>query len=175
MMNRVKQVIAAVTAKITFDDQLFINRYLTTTEQILFWGMNPPDQRHVLNVAYTALKLAKEHSTIDSNLLVKCALLHDIGRIKGDMSTMDKIMTVIGYRFAPRWAQRWGRPGRGNRVRNIRHAFYIYFHHAQRSGALLKKIGACPRLIEIVTKHHETPGEDDPLELILLRKADDLH
>lgn len=174
-MNRVKQVITALTAKITLDDRLFVNRYLTTAEQVLFWGMNRPDQRHVLNVAYTALQLAKEHETIDIDLLVKCALLHDVGKIKGDVSTMDKIITVMGHQIAPQRAKKWGRLGRGGRFRNIRHAFYIYFHHAHRSGVLLKAIDACPKMIEIVTKHHEAPAEHDPLELMILRKSDDRH
>ncbi|WP_378954092.1 HD domain-containing protein [Pelosinus sp. sgz500959] len=175
MVKRVKQVIAALTAKITHDDRLFVNRYLTSSEQILFWGMNLPDQRHVLNVAYTALRLAKAHKNIDINLLVRCALLHDVGKIKGDVSTMDKIITVIGHRFAPRWSKKWGRLGRGNRLMNIRHAFYIYFYHAHRSSTMLKAIGASPKVIELVAKHHETPAEHDPLELMLLRKSDDLH
>lgn len=175
MIHRVKQVIAALTANITADDRLFVKSYLSTAEQALFWGMNRPDQRHVLNVAYTALQLAKKQDGIDVNLLVRCALLHDIGKIKGDVSTMDKIMTVVGHRLAPKRAKQWGRLGKGSPLRNIRHAFYIYYNHAQRSGAMLKAIGACPKIIHIVAKHHKTPAEDDPLELMLLRKADDLH
>lgn len=175
MVNRVKQVISALTAKIIPDDKLFVSHYLTADEQVLFWGMNLPDQRHVLNVAYTALKLAKEHQNIDRKLLVKCALLHDVGKIKGDVSTMDKIMTVMGHHLAPRWAKQWGRLGRGGRFRNIRHAFYIYFHHAHRSATMLQAIGACPRMLEIIAKHHEAPAENDPLELMLLRKSDDRH
>lgn len=175
MANRVKQVIAALTAKITLEDKVFVSHYLTAAEQVLFWGMNLPDQRHVLNVAYTALQLAKEYEAIDCSLLVKGALLHDVGKIKGDVSTMDKIMTVMGHRLAPKWSKQWGRLGRGGRLTNLRHAFYIYFHHAQRSAAMLKAIGACPKLIEMVAKHHEAPAENDPLELILLRKADERH
>lgn len=175
MANRVKQVIAALTAKITLGDMGFVKRYLQKDEQVLFWGMNRPDQRHALNVAYTALELAKEYENVDTTLLVKCALLHDVGKIKGDVSTMDKVITVMGHRLAPRWAKNWGRLGRGNRLRNIRHAFYIYFNHSRRSARMLKAIDACPKMIEIVGKHHEAPVKSDPLELALLRKSDDEH
>lgn len=175
MANRVKQVMAALTAKVTSADVLFVSGYLTAAEQVLFFGMNLPDQRHVLNVAYTALKFAKAYQRVDTHLLVRCALLHDVGKMKGDVSTMDKIITVIGHHFAPDWAKKWGRLGRGNRFRNIRHAFYIYFHHAHRSGTMLKAIDSCPKVIEIVAKHHQAPEGDDPLELMLLRKSDDLH
>lgn len=175
MLKRVKQVVAAVTAEITTADQLFVSQYLNTKEQTLFWGMNLPDQRHVLNVAYTALKLAEKQKDIDKNLLVLCALLHDVGKVKGDVSTMDKIMTVIGHKISPGWAKKWGRLGRGNKYKNLRHAFYIYFHHAQRSATMLQRIGTNPQVVEIVAKHHKTPADHDRLELVLLRKADDLN
>lgn len=175
MLKRVKQVIAAVTAVITLEDELFLKKYLDTKEQTLFWGMNLPDQRHVLNVAYTALELAKNQEKIDEKLLIKCALLHDVGKIKGDVSTADKIMTVIGHKLSPQWAKNWGRLGRGNKLANLRHAFHIYFHHAQRSATMLEKIGANSQVVNIVAKHHKAPEVNDPLELVILRQADDLN
>ena len=175
MLKRVKQVVAAVTAEITPEDRLFVNQYLNKQEQTLIWGMNLPDQRHVLNVAYTALALAKNRENVDLNLLVTCALLHDVGKVKGDVSTVDKIVTVIGHKVSPGWAKKWGRLGRGNKLKNLRHAFYIYFHHAQRSATMLEKIGVRSQVVEIVAKHHKAPADHDPLELLILRQADDLN
>jgi putative nucleotidyltransferase with HDIG domain len=175
MLKRIKQVVAAVTATITLEDRSFANSYLNTDEQALLWAMNLPDQRHVLNVAYTVLQLAKLHQQADTSLLVKCALLHDVGKIKGDVSTVDKIITVMGHTLLPQWSKQWGRPGRGSKLTNIRHAFYIYFHHAHRSAVMLTAIGADPQLVEIVARHHQTPTDHDPLELILLRRSDDMH
>jgi len=175
MSRRIKQVIAALTAVIRPEDRTFVSNYLSEAEQTLFWAMNLPDQRHVLNVAYTAFELAKEQKDIDIDILIKCALLHDVGKIKGDVSTIDKIITVIGHTVSPRWAKEWGRLGRGSKLRNIRHAFYIYFHHAKRSARMLQTIGTQQKIIDIVAKHHKTPADHDPLELVLLRKADDLH
>lgn len=175
MLKRVKQVVSALTAKITADDERFVKKYLNTKEQTLFWGMNLPDQRHVLNVAYTAVQLLKKEDRIDQNLLIKCALLHDVGKIKGDVSTADKIMTVIGHKVSAKWAKKWGRLGRGSKLQNIRHAFYIYFYHAQRSAEMLQGIGTLAPIVEIVRKHHKAPADQDPLELILLRQADDLN
>ena len=175
MFKRVKQVVAAVTAKITVEDKAVINRYLNTREQKLFWAMNVPDQRHVLNVAQTALLLGQHQQKIDMNLLVKCALLHDVGKIKGDVSTIDKIITVLGHKLFFQWTKQWGRPGRGSKLDNLRHAFYTYYHHAELSSMLLKAIGAPAQMVEIVARHHKAPADDDPLELILLRQSDDLH
>jgi putative nucleotidyltransferase with HDIG domain len=171
MLNRVKQVIAAVTAEITAYDQAFVAKYLTDSEQKLFWQMNVPDQRHALNVAYTVLEVPKT-GEVDELLLIRCSLLHDVGKIKGDLSTADKIITVLAHKLAPVWAARWGRPGRGNILDNLRHAFYIYFHHAERSAAMLLASGTTGRLIEIIRRHHQPASSHDPAELVLLRKAD---
>jgi len=175
MLNRVKQVVAALTASFTPEDKLFVSRYLNTAEQKLFLGMNLPDQRHALNVAYTALQLGQYQEKIDINLLVKCALLHDVGKIKGDVSTIDKMITVMGHKLSPRWAGQWGRLGRGSKLDNIRHAFYIYFNHGKRSAAMLKEIESTLQMVEIVAKHHEAPADGDPLELVILRKSDEKH
>ena len=120
MWNRIRQVISALTAVIEPQDRRFIEAHLEKEEQKLFWQMNLPDQRHVLNVAYTALQLSKAHLHIKHELLVKCALLHDVGKIKGDVSTLDKIITVLAHNLFPAWAKRWGRCGRGGGRRGRR-------------------------------------------------------
>lgn len=175
MITRVRQVVSAFTARISQADKDFVAAHLNPPEQALFWGMNLPDQRHALNVAYTAGRLAGGNDRIDCRLLTKCALLHDVGKVYGDVSTADKIITVIAHRLAPHWAKRWGRPGRGNKLQNLRHAFYVYFHHPARSAALLQQAGTAAAIADIVAKHHTAPAKDDPPELEILRQADQQH
>lgn len=152
-----------------------MERYLDPNEAAFFWQMNLPDQRHALNVAYTAEKLAANEKGIDQTLLLKCALLHDVGKIKGDVSIADKIITVILDTFVPRWAKSWQRLGRGGKIANLRHAMYIYYHHAARGAAMLKVAGIGSQVTEIVARHHEPPADGEPLELKLLRTADSLN
>ena len=165
MLNRIKQVIAAITARIKPADRDFVTTNLSPAEQELFWQMNLPDQYHALNVAYTALKLAAGQAGVNDRLLMKSALLHDVGKVRGDVSTIDKIITVLAHAIAPDWARRWGRPGRGNKLNNVRHAFYSYFHHAAISAAMLERLGTSPDVIALVARHHEAPADDDPPEL----------
>ncbi len=172
MLHRIKQVFAALTASITPKDREFIEQHLNSEAQKLFWAMNVPDQRHALNVAYTALRLANNYSNVNSKLLVKCALLHDVGKVKGDISTIDKIITVIGDYFFQNQLRKWEKQGRGSKMQNLRHAFYIYFHHAAVSAGMLRKIGERPEMIDIIANHHKTPAEGDPLELTLLIESD---
>lgn len=164
-----------MTASIDSADKLFVSAHLTEIEQKLFWQMNVPDQRHVLNVAYTALRLAEGRTDIDDAILIKCALLHDVGKIKGDVSTFDKIFTVLGHYIAPGWVLRLGRLGRGNKLDNLRHAFYIYFHHADRSADMVLENGTDARVADIIRSHHKTPADNDPPELRILQAADELN
>jgi putative nucleotidyltransferase with HDIG domain len=175
LSKRVKQVIAALTARITEQDRCFIIHYLDAAQAKLFWQMNLPDQRHALNVAYTALELATIDCTVDQELLTKCALLHDVGKIKGDVSTADKIITVILDKVAPCWVRQWGRLGRGSKVANLRHAIYIYYNHAARGAAMLRELGAPELMAEIVSRHHQAPTTGEPAELQILRTADSLN
>jgi HD superfamily phosphodiesterase len=87
MLNRINQVISALTAKITEQDETFVAKQLNAREQKLFWQMNLPDQRHALNVTYTALRLAQNKSGLNLAALTKGALLHDVGKVRGDVST----------------------------------------------------------------------------------------
>ncbi|HWR07706.1 HDIG domain-containing metalloprotein [Sporomusa sp.] len=175
MSKRVKQLVAALSARITKQDREFIARHLDVAQAVLFWQMNLPDQRHALNVAYTASELSAGDGTINQELLLQCALLHDVGKVQGDVSTFDKIFTVIIDKCAADWARRWGRLGRGSKVANLRHAVYIYYHHAARGAAMLQAIGASPQMVDIVARHHEAPAAGEQPELTLLRTADSLH
>jgi len=175
MINRVKQLFSALTASISTADQEFVDQHLTAEEQSLFWQMNLPDQRHALNVTYSAQSMAKELYGIDRTVLLKCALLHDVGKMRGDVSTIDKVITVLAHTCCKSWAESWGRLGRGNRLQNLRHAFFIYFHHGERGAELLTSIHAEHRIVEIIRQHHKAPADNDPPELAILRKADNLH
>lgn len=175
MSKRVKQFISAITARITEADRSFVKKYLNNEQAAFFWQMNLPDQRHALNVAYTALELAAGHKDIDRQLLITCALLHDVGKVKGDVSTADKVLTVIFDKFSPDWAKQWGRLGRGSKIDNLRHAVYIYYNHAARGAAMLRAAGVPEKITEMIAKHHEAPAAGEPAELSLLKTADTLN
>lgn len=175
MWRRVKQVVAALAASVSAADRAFVAATLSPAERDLFFAMNLPDQYHALQVAYTARSMAAGRGDVDRGLLLKCALLHDVGKIKGDVSTFDKAAAVVAHRLAPGLAESWGRPGRGGKVDNLRHALHVYFHHPERSVALLAAIGADERLTAIVARHHQPPLAGEPPELALLRAADERH
>ena len=101
--------------------------------------------------------------------MLRCALLHDVGRTRGDLGTAGKILTVFLHAVSPCWAARRGAvdgtPG------SLQHKLYIYQHHAMLGAAKLHQLGL-QREAAIVAAHHRPPTADDALELVLLRRAD---
>lgn len=165
ILKRVKQFFRAISAKLTADDHRYISTHLSAKEQKLFFAMDIVDQYHSLRVAYTLERLAIEDKQgIDREFLIRCALLHDIGRVKGDMSTFGKVFVVLITAFMPKFADKLEMNGN--------HMMYIYRHHAEIGAKKLQEIGLY-REAKIVARHHAPPVENDPRELKLLRIADD--
>ncbi len=162
--GRILQFFRAMTASISLADNQYIIAHLNNEEQKVFLEMSIADQAHSLRTAYTIERLViEDKENVDREFLIRCALLHDVGRRKGDMSVIDKAFAVLVTNISPKLAKRL--EDNGNRV------LYIYNHHASLSAQKLQKIGLY-REAKIVVKHHSPPQPDDPIELKLLRLAD---
>ena len=165
IFKRVKQFFRAITARVTQEDRAYISTHLNSDEQKLFFAMSIPDQNHSLHVAYTIERLViDDKKNIDKKFLIRCALLHDIGKVRGDMSIVGKIFTVLVTSLAPSFANKLEK--NGNRW------IYIYRHHAEIGARKLQKIGLY-RESKIIAKHHSPQKNDDPQELKILRLADE--
>lgn len=165
IIKRGKQFFRALFAKITLDDRQYISKHLDGAEQKLFFAMSTIDQYHSLKVAYTIEKFViEDKENIDRKFLIRCALLHDIGRVNGDLNIFQKVFVVLITKFAPNFAEKLER--RGN------HAIYIYNHHAEIGARKLQKINLF-REAKVIARHHSPPEKDDSDELKLLRLADE--
>ena len=165
IFKRVKQFCRAITAKLSADDNRYISSHLSPQEQKLFFAMDVVDQYHALHVAYTVERIAIEGKKgIDHELLIRCALLHDIGRVKGDMSLFGKVFVVLLTAFLPKLADKLEMNGN--------HMLYIYRHHAEIGAKKLQEMGLYKES-KIIARHHNPPTPDEPHELKLLRIADD--
>lgn len=175
MRKRIKQFAQALRARITPADRTFIGEYLTHREQELFYGMSVQDQFHCRRTAIDILRLAAGRTDVDPRFLVRCALLHDVGRRWGDVSTWDKVFAVMLHYFIPGQSRRWAKEGQGSILDNLRNALHVSYYHPLRGGSMLQGIGTEPELMEIVISHHQPAAPDDPVALLLLRQADDLN
>ena len=177
-MNRVKQFVRAITAHIDSKDRKYISIHLDDMEQDFFYAQSMPDQCHALNVSYTAetiyQSMRSDRDKVDVELLIRSALLHDIGRTKNDMGIHGKVFAVLMHKFMPRTSMNWACPSRKGFLGFWRHVMYVYYHHPEIGAHMLENIG---RLKEsaIISRHHKKESPGDPLELRILRKADELN
>ena len=183
MWQRIIQFWRAINAKIKFEDKVFIQKHLNEQEQDLFFAMRIYDQRHVLNVAYTAQKIIKtEHILdIDKTLLIKACLLHDIGRKAQDVCLFDKVINVLLAKFLPQKSKQWSEKAQilqsvfpRSFWQRRRFAMFVYYNHAQLGAKKLETIG----LVEIanIIKYHHSPFNDNmKKELQILCRADSLN
>lgn len=177
MLHRIFQFYRAMTAHLSRQDKRWVRARLPQRALPLFFAMHRVDQYHALHVAKTALQLLAElpeeqQAAISQPFLLRCALLHDVGRVKGDLNIWGKVFCVLMMHFLPGLAKRmeceeaeyfWQKPG---------HALYVYEHHAELGASKLRQ-SHLEREADIVAKHHTPPWADDPIELVLLRKADE--
>ncbi|MBR6712383.1 MAG: HDIG domain-containing protein [Selenomonadaceae bacterium] len=164
VFGRVLQFIRAVTARVSVEDGKYISTHLNAEEQKIFFAMSVADQVHSLRTAYTVERLIIEDKRgVDREFLIRCALLHDVGRRNGDLTIKGKIFAVLITSIAPKFAERLELNGN--------HALYVYHNHAEIGARKLQKLGLFKEA-KIIAKHHAKPKPDDPFELKLLRLAD---
>lgn len=172
MMKRVRQFFRALFADVSAEDRAFAKKHLDERQRVLFFGVSVPDQQHAIRTARTALSLAESATgEIDLPLLTRCALLHDVGRKKGDLGTCGKTFAVLFAALFPRFARACGRD-ESNGI--IARKMHVYFHHPEIGADALSSMGYSQEA-EIIRKHHKAPAEDDPPELRILRMADELN
>lgn len=174
-LGRAGQFLRAVRARVTPEDMAFLEAHLPREARPLFLAMHVADQRHALNVAYTALELSEEAQGIDRELLLRCCLLHDVGRVKGTMDVWGKVWTVLADKFLGReiWsamerrqaAHFWQRPGL---------ALYVYRCHPELGAEKLAALGF-EREAGLIRLHHSPETPADPEELKIMRRADALN
>ena len=177
MIRRIRQFLRAIFARLDGADHRYVARWLPEAElQQLFYTMALPDQCHALRTAHTAEKLldemaGEEKARVARRLLLRCALLHDVGRAKGTLGTVEKTAAVLLHRFFPRWAKARGKAPTDGRLSAMLH---VYFHHPRIGAAHLWQLGYEAEAA-VVARHHAPPAPEDPAELDLLRRADALN
>ncbi|MCI6283339.1 HD domain-containing protein [Selenomonas sp.] len=169
MIGRVRQFVRAVTARVTDEDRAYVASVLPEQAVPLFYAMHRADQRHALNVTRTAMALADERerdgARVNRALLERCALLHDVGRRRGDLDIFGKVACVLLVHVFPARSKRWADNGTSAMLR-------VYYHHPQIGAELLRGIGLFLEA-SIIERHHAPAQATDPIELTLLRAADE--
>ena len=167
MLHRIKQFFSALNPKILIDDDFYISTHLNAEQQKLFFAMSKADQFHCLHTAYTIERLViEDKKNIDREFLIRCALLHDCGRVNGDLPVFAKVFTVLVSEIVPKFADYLELHGNN--------WIYIYRHHAEIGARKLQAVGLFKEA-KIVAKHHSPSEQNEPKELKLLRIADEVN
>ena len=159
-LYRVCQFLRAVGARPSAADRALLAGFLSREERRLFERTSPRDQFHHVET----LRLLSRKGP-PSRELARAALLHDVG--KGYIRLHERVLYVLLHAASPALLDRLApRNGPGPLG-----ALYRTRHHAAVGAELLRRLGADPRLVELVARHHDPPGDD--VELAALIAADD--
>lgn len=155
-LYRVRQFRRAARARPAAEGRAVLAAYLAPAEQALFEALSPRDQHHHLET----LRLLAAAGP-PSRELARAALLHDVG--KGYIRLYERVLYVLLAAAAPSILDRLTRcQGRGPLG-----ALYRTRHHARTGAEALLRLGATAREAELVARHHQPPGNDAELRLLI--------
>lgn len=101
MLYRIRQFFSGAFKRLTKSDVLFINTYLNEEEKKLFFALPRYEMVHSIGVAREVLDKCLVMDAYDI-MLIKAALLHDIGKIKGGLNLITKSIMVILDKVCPK-------------------------------------------------------------------------
>ncbi|MHB9095103.1 MAG: HDOD domain-containing protein [Eubacteriales bacterium] len=174
-LKRPRQFFRALFSKMTQDDLAMVSKYLSKDEKQLFFNMDPAIQKHCVNVAFTVQNMLKDRPGTDHGLLMKAALLHDIGKPRGSLTLMDRVWYVLVRKASRRLAEKLARPGKGGFLARLRYAFYIHINHGEIGASIAQNSGLGEDLVFLLRHHHDQAMASRSVELALLLLADELN
>jgi len=170
LLKSVRQFFQSILLHINDNDLKFCEQYLTINEYALFLKFSGFEKVHAVRTARKMQKIIHRDSGVDERMMVRAALLHDIGRISGNISLFDKVwLKLVKYLMRPvynRLAEKGRHPESGHRK------FYIHKYHGEAAGDFLKRAGTDAAIIDVIARHAQKPKNTDSKELKLLRVAD---
>jgi len=158
-LYRVKQFFWSLDTRIGREDMEYVKNNLSGREQALFMGLSKQEQKHSIKVARD-VEAECSREGADAGELVKIALLHDIGKLNGRLSSIDKSVLVIADRLSK------------GRIRKLEsRKVEVYFNHGAMGAELLRDYGLGERALYLISNHHNQEIEGDR-ELDILRRCD---
>ena len=154
--KRVKQFYVNVTDKMTEKDYDYANEILNKKELELFMKLYKSEQKHSIRIAKDIEFIIDNNETDDEeilknrNLLMKSALLHDIGKITKRLNVIDKSIIVILNKLTK------------GKLKSIKKSKKIqcYYNHGSYGYEILKDIIDDTVILDIVKNHHSDNGNN---------------
>ena len=152
--KRVKQFYINATDLMKNEDYEYVKKKLNNEEYKLFNKILKSEQKHSVRIA-KKIEFIIENNLIEDidiienkNLLVKTALLHDVGKSKQKVNIIEKSIIVILNKLT-----------KGN-LKKIEKSKKIqcYYNHSEYSYNLLKDIIEYDLILSVVKNHHKNTG-----------------
>ena len=143
---RIRQLLAALTARVSEADLAEADACLPPEARTLFRRMPRDGQAHALRVMRDLVGAGHTHSS-----LLTAALLHDAGKSAARITPLTRSIFVVVERVAPRWLARWPATG-------WRRPLAILRDHP-RVGAEWARAAGCDELsVSLIARHQEKLG-----------------
>ncbi|MDI6619137.1 MAG: HDIG domain-containing protein [Clostridiales bacterium] len=160
MLYRIKQFFRGIFVCVPPESGILIKRYLNKKEYDLFMKLPPYERAHALNTAFTV----QGFGDIDNKeIIVKAALLHDIGKVGSGIGIFGKSILVLTDKFFPDFS---------HKLSQKIDMFKIYYKHPEIGAKLLESIGTDKKVILLVENHHSNKYIKG---IEYLKKADSLN
>jgi putative nucleotidyltransferase with HDIG domain len=148
--KRVKQFYINATDLMKNEDYDYVKRKLNNEEYKLFNKILKSEQKHSVRIA-KEIEFIIDNNLIDDidiienkNLLIKAALLHDIGKSKQKVNIIEKSIIVILNKLTK---------GRLKKIQKSK-KIQCYYNHSEYSYNLLKNIIEDDLILNIIKNHH---------------------
>ncbi|HHY19284.1 MAG TPA: HD domain-containing protein [Firmicutes bacterium] len=135
----------------------FLQEHLTDWERALFEQMDYVDQRHALAVSQSVVTDPRLHSEEDKLNLIKAALLHDIGKIRGDFTITQRVLAKIIKHIFPEYRKKLLVKGEKSKPGTLARAVFVQEIHPNRGAYMLSVSGTDQAVVELVRNHHNIP------------------
>jgi putative nucleotidyltransferase with HDIG domain len=162
MLYRVRQFLKGITPHTPIEREQFLKMYLTPQESILFYRLPRHERSHAMDTAWTINNIG---GYIDKEVLIKAAMLHDIGKIQGKSGIIKKSILVLMNKFLPSLS--YNLSGRLK-------MFYIYYNHPEIGAKMLERVNTDKHTVELVRYHH-SDGHNEIVGMEILKDADCLN
>ena len=149
--KRVKQFYINATDLMTNKDYEYVKIHLNNEEYDLFKKILKSEQKHSVRIA-KEIEYTIENNLVDDvdiiqskNLLIKAALLHDVGKSRQKVNIIEKSIIVILNKLT-----------KGN-LKNFKKSKKVqcYYNHSEYSYVLLKDIIKDDLILSIIRNHHK--------------------
>lgn len=145
---RIKQLYLNLIDKMTIEDEKFIDKHLNEEEKDLFKKLSKIDQKHSVRVAYSIKDscINKNKELYYTEILIRIALLHDIGKVNCKLTLLDKsILVILDYLTK----------GKLRKLSNIEKV-NTFYNHGEIAFNILKrnKYNYDNEFLDIIRSHH---------------------